>query len=146
MSLLDTLLQGGNIVKTVADKVSEYLPSETQKREWEAEAIKSEREYSLEVAKVLQSADESQNKVNVIEAANPSLFIAGWRPMIGWIGAVALAYQFIVYPVLTWFPVLTVPKPLDANLLWTIITGMLGIGTMRSFDKWQGVDTKGMGK
>lgn len=96
---------------------------------------------------------KGQQDINQVEAANPSVFVAGWRPAIGWIGAAALAYQFLLYPMLIWlWAVLQVkgwidggtkpPPVLDAQELFVIVTGMLGIAGLRSFDKFKGTDTK----
>lgn len=94
-----------------------------------------------------------QMDVNKAEAQHKSLFVAGWRPAIGWVGALALAYQFIVYPLLVWgwsllqatgaVPAeVTAPPVLPTDALWVIVSGMLGIGAMRSHDKRKGVSTE----
>lgn len=98
----------------------------------------------------LQSADLSQLAVNKAEAATGSLFIGGWRPFIGWAGGVAIAWQFVVRPMLLAFgsffgdsfmtAVLNAPA-LDNNM-WELITAMLGIGAMRSYEKLKGVATR----
>lgn len=90
-------------------------------------------------------------EVNKAEAAHPDTFVAGWRPAAGWVCAVALGYQFILYPLLLWViaiwaPHVVAPPELSAEALWTIVTGMLGIGGMRSWDKGRAVDTKRMGR
>lgn len=100
---------------------------------------------------------KGQMAVNAVEAQHKSLFVAGWRPAIGWIGAVALAYQFVIYPLMLWVWVvlagrgvipagLDVPPVLPTDALFSIVLGMLGIGGMRSFDKVKGVDTKRVAK
>jgi len=76
-----------------------------------------------------------QMAVNKAEAQTGNLFIAGW------IGAISLLYQFILYPLLLWLPVETPPEPLNSEILWTMITGMLGIAGMRTYDKKQKTDT-----
>ena len=95
----------------------------------------------------------AQINVNTTEASHSSLMIAGWRPFIGWIGGLSMAYQFIVYPLLTWFWASLIarglidqgvnhPPMLDTGALFSIVTGMLGVGVMRSLDKKNNVDTK----
>lgn len=85
--------------------------------------------------------DLGQMEINKAEAAHQSVFVAGWRPAVGWICASALAYSYIVVPlvgtVLTLMgkPVLKLPV-LDANL-WELMAGMLGMGALRSWDKAQ---------
>lgn len=87
-----------------------------------------------------------QMEINKAEARHKSIFVAGWRPFIGWVGGIALAYQFVLYPLLLWamawwFPDVKPPPILDTGALWTIITGMLGIAGMRTFDKTRGTQT-----
>jgi hypothetical protein len=100
---------------------------------------------------------KGQREINQAEAQYPTVFVAGWRPFIGWVGGIALAYQFILYPLMTWgwsffqakgwVPAAQNPPPvLKADELWVILTGMLGIAGLRSFDKLKGTDTSGVGK
>lgn len=88
----------------------------------------------------------AQIDTNKEEARHKSVFVAGWRPFIGWVGGFALAYQFILYPLLVWGWALfegpgEPPPPFKSDVLYTLIAGMLGIGGMRSFDKLKGTDT-----
>jgi len=89
---------------------------------------------------------KGQHNINTQEAQHKSVFVAGWRPGIGWVGALALAYQFILYPLLTWFwsfaqaqewiPMELQPPPvLEAQSLMVVVTSMLGVAGLRSFDK-----------
>jgi Trk-type K+ transport system membrane component len=98
----------------------------------------------------LQASDLSQLEVNKAEAQSGSLFIAGWRPFIGWVGGVAIAFQFAVKPMLLAFgsyfsegfmtAVLNAPQ-MDSNM-WELVTAMLGIGAMRSYEKLKGVASR----
>jgi hypothetical protein len=72
-----------------------------------------------------------QIEVNKVEAASPNLFVAGWRPFIGWVGGGALAYNVILAPVFH----LGVA---DTSFLQTILLAVLGMGAMRSYDKAKG--------
>lgn len=96
----------------------------------------------------LQAVTAAQSDVDKVEAANPSIFVAGPRPAIMWVCALALASQYILRPVIQWgFTIAHQPLPalpgIDDNL-WQLMFGMLGLGAMRSFDKVKGVDTKGV--
>ena len=83
-----------------------------------------------------QEALKGQLEINKMEAAHKSLFVAGWRPAIGWICAVGLLYNTIVANVLgIW---MAVPE-VDTTLLVPVMMGMLGLGAMRSYEKVQGV-------
>ena len=75
---------------------------------------------------------QGQLEVNKVEAASDSVFVAGWRPAVGWICAIALAYSTMLIPFLDiWF---TVPT-LDTDLLRTVLLGMLGMGGLRTVEK-----------
>jgi len=94
----------------------------------------------------------AQLEVNAAEATHKSMFVAGWRPWIGWTGGIALAYQFVLYPLLLWVWQLAKvlgyvpdgiepPPVLETGALFSITTAMLGIGALRSHDKYRGVQT-----
>jgi len=83
-----------------------------------------------------QSLMEAQLEVAKIEAAHASLFVAGARPAIMWICGLGLGYNVLVHPILSiWFAM----PPVDTELLYPTLMGMLGLGTMRSVDKKNGV-------
>jgi len=91
---------------------------------------------SHEIATMADRQMSAQIEVNKVEAAHKSLFVAGWRPAIGWICGFALLYSTIISPILgIWF---TVPV-VDTSLLTTVLMGMLGLGAMRTFEKTKGV-------
>ena len=77
-----------------------------------------------------------QLEVNKVEAAHKSLFVAGWRPFVGWVAGIGLAYNVVIAQILgIWF---TVPE-VDPSLLTPVLMGMLGMGAMRSYEKSKGV-------
>lgn len=146
MSFLSNLFGAGDVVKAVGDTIDNLFTSDEERMEKQLEIMKAQREYDYLESKLISEQNIAQTEVNKIEAASSSLFIAGWRPAIGWIGAFALLYQFILYPLLLWLPVKEPPKPLDYTMLFTLITGMLGIAGLRSFDKLKGTDTTKIGE
>ena len=106
----------------------------------------------LEERKIESGERQGRMAVNKQEAAHKSIFVAGWRPFIGWVGGLAMAYQFLLYPLMTWgwvwfkakgwIPPDALPPPVfDSGQLFAVITGMLGIGGMRSFDKMKKTQT-----
>ena len=105
----------------------------------------------LELLKMQQNGDlqvmASQMEINKIEAQNPSLFVSGWRPFIGWVCGISLTYAAIIEPVSRFiakvifnyfgeFPVI------DTTLTLQILLGLLGLAGMRSWEKKEGVATK----
>ena len=89
---------------------------------------------------------QGQLKINEVEAANPSVFVSGARPFIMWVCGVGLAMQFLVSPLLIWGSTLLgkpiVLPPLDMGTLLTLLGGLLGLGSMRTFEKINGVARK----
>jgi len=147
MSFFSNLLGAGDVVRAVGDSLDKLFTSDDERLEKRLEIVKAEREFSLSALTLLEKSDEKQADVNIEEVRTGSLFMAGWRPAIGWIGVLALAYQFVLYPFLLWINIRgNPPPPLDAGVLFSMVTGMLGIGAMRSFDKLQETDTHIIGK
>lgn len=88
----------------------------------------------------LLGLDVAQADVNAAEAASPNLFVSGWRPAIGWIGAGGLAYHFIARPLLIGLGWTSLPS-LD-NMLFELVFSMLGFGGLRTYEKIKGVASK----
>jgi hypothetical protein len=83
-----------------------------------------------------------QGEINVTEARSLSTFVAGWRPFVGWVCGFALAYNYVLMPLIVWgalwYDASAPQMPvLDSGELMTLLLGMLGLGAMRSFDKKQ---------
>jgi hypothetical protein len=100
----------------------------------------------LELMKMTQDGDlkqiMGQLEINAREAQHASVFVAGWRPFFGWAGGAGFVYATLLQPVLAWVgAVKGWPAPPDVNidLLWVVVTGLLGLGTLRSVDKAKGV-------
>jgi hypothetical protein len=86
----------------------------------------------------------AQVEVNKAEAASNSTFKGGWRPFVGWVCGTAFAYHFVIQPlaifVLAYYGLQTPPLPdFDMGQLMTVLMGMLGLGGLRSFEKYKGV-------
>jgi roadblock/LC7 domain-containing protein len=106
-----------------------------------AEKAKAEMEQQLVTA--ANAAAMAQVEVNKVEATHSSVFVAGWRPSIGWVCAAGLAWAFVVAPVASWALVaLGIKAELPAihtDYLLELVLAMLGIGGLRTFEKLRGV-------
>ena len=106
-----------------------------------AAADKAKLEMQLKLLDAANAGALAQLEVNKVEAAHQSTFVAGWRPAIGWVCAAALAYSYMLVP-LVGFALTMMGQPvpkwpvLDGNL-WELMFGMLGMGALRSYDKAQ---------
>ncbi len=137
-----SLLAVGSIIEAVGKVAGDLITTDKERLEMALE----ERKLDLEEKRINQATDLAQIEVNKVEAASSSVFVSGWRPAIGWIGVAAMGYQFLLYPLfqwawkylqaISWVPVGIDPPPvLEADQLWVILSGILGIAGMRSFEK-----------
>ncbi len=86
----------------------------------------------------------AQVEVNKAEAQHKSVFVAGWRPFIGWTCGIALAYHFVIAPLILFgvgivgaeIPAL---PAFDMDSLMTVLLGMLGLGGLRTYEKQKGL-------
>lgn len=118
--------------KSILDRL---IPDPAKKAEAELELFKMAQAGDLQ--KVL-----GQLEVNAKEAAHTSVFVAGWRPWSGWVGGAGLAYAAILHPLLSWAAAIygvPIPPPVDTEVLLYVLGGMLGLGTLRTYEKKQGV-------
>lgn len=126
-----------DIFGEVGDTVRQILPNK-----------EAERQFDLEMAKLKDKVNQrvheemlAQVGVNKIEAAHQSLFVAGWRPFIGWVCGGGIAWNFVVSPFLSIFGVdLAV---LQIEYLISLCITMLGAQGVRSYEKVKGVSTDG---
>jgi hypothetical protein len=99
----------------------------------------AELSYKIATLAATQAHEQTiaQLAVNKTEAAHKNMFVAGWRPAVGWTCAVAMANNFILVPYMVAFG-FDVPS-LDLAEMMPVLLGMLGLGGMRSFEKAKGV-------
>ena len=110
---------------------------------------KNERAKAKEALAVMQTTGElellaGQLEVNKVEAAHKSLLVAGWRPMVGWICAAALGYNYVIYQVLKTVVALSMESPpelpvMDTGELMPLLLGLLGLAGYRTYEKRTGV-------
>lgn len=95
-----------------------------------------------ELQKAIDAAAAKQADINLEEAKSPSLFVSGWRPAAGWLCIVGIGYAALLQPIVSWISALFhgPAMPLvDGAALVSLLLALLGLGTMRSYEKTQGV-------
>lgn len=136
------LLGIGTVIESVGKVAGDLITTDKERMQLE-----------LEGRKLDQAIDLAQIEVNKVEAASSSVFVSGARPAILWIGAIAMAWTYIAHPILVWcwtllqakqyIPSGMPPPPtLDSDSLWVIVSGILGLGGFRTFEKTKGVASK----
>ena len=126
-----------SILSIVGEAVGRFLPEDKEAR------AKAERDIEAQLSAHLAKIDLAQLEVSKQEAAHRSIFVAGWRPFIGWSCGSALAWTYIVQPVLSFILAQTghlVPLPLlDMGQMMPVLMGLLGLGGLRTFEKFKKV-------
>ena len=94
---------------------------------------------SHELEKEIISLNKAQLEVNKVEAQHNNIFVSGWRPFIGWCCGLSLCYHFILEPVLQYILIVNniqydTPE-FDFSQLSTIVMAMLGMSTLRTYEK-----------
>lgn len=125
----------GDIIGAVKDLVSEAVVDKDKKRELDVELERLRQAGEQRIHEEVLA----QIEVNKEEAKSGSVFVAGWRPFVGWVCGVGLATQAIILPFLS--AVFKLKYDLDTELLIMSLGGMLGIGGMRTYEKVKGVST-----
>ena len=125
------------LLPSVMDVAGRFLPEDKQKR---AEA---EREIEAKLTESLANIDLANLKINEADAKSGNWFQSGWRPFIGWSCGFALAYTYVMQPILT-FGLAQAGYLIDlpaVNLgeMMPVLMGMLGLGGLRSWERVKGV-------
>ncbi|MEO0411824.1 MAG: 3TM-type holin [Pseudomonadota bacterium] len=103
-----------------------------------------EEELTQEIilARLAMQPDLAQVELNKIEAAHRSIFVAGWRPFIGWVCGVGLLWAFLGHPIFEWGVALNgsdIPAPvIMTDHLMELVLAMLGLGSLRTVEKLKG--------
>ena len=127
MSLVNTL------VGPVSNILDKFVEDKDQKAKLAHEIATMSDKHAQEIAL-------AEISVNAAEAASGSLFKGGWRPCVGWVCAIAFFYHFVGQPLIIFIVALAgaeiPPLPeFDMGTLLTVLGGMLGIGSLRTYEK-----------
>lgn len=132
--IVDSLLNlGGKLLERI-------IPDPLARANAQLELVKLHQTGELAHLAAQTDLAKGQLAINEKEAAHASLFVSGWRPSIGWLCSLSLAYQFIARPLLVTFG--HEAPPLDMGDLLTILLGMLGLGGLRTVEKIKNVAAK----
>ena len=133
LGVIQGLLGGqGGALKTISKVIDDLHTSDEEKLD-----------KKILMQRLQQKLAEKQLDVNAKEAGHRSIFVSGWRPFIGWCGGFALAFEFILSPGIEWYSKfaglnLTAPE-IQTGPLLAIVTSMLGVASLRSFEKAKGL-------
>ena len=121
-----------SLIGPVAGLLDKFIEDKDQKNDLAYQIATMSERHAQELAK-------GQLEVNKAEAASNSLFVAGWRPAVGWVCVLGMASNFVLIPMVNFILALaessiTVPL-IDTSTMMPVLLGMLGLGAMRSAEK-----------
>lgn len=131
------------VVETVGNVVDKFVTTDEERQ-------KLRNELELALKQMETDLNKGQMEINKAEAQHASVFVAGWRPFIGWVAGAGLAFTYLIHPLLVWgwtllqgagvVPAdLPPPPPYDLSQLMGLLAAMLGFGAYRTFEKTKGV-------
>ena len=124
------------LIAPVAGLLDKFIEDKDQKNALAHEIATMAQKHAQENAK-------AQIEVNKTEAGHKSLFVSGWRPAVGWVCCIGMASNFLVIPMANFALALAqspvVVPVLQLSEMMPVLLGMLGLGGMRSAEKFKGV-------
>jgi hypothetical protein len=126
-----------DLINPVSELLGKFIPDATERQ-------KLAHEIATLAQKQAHENAMAQIDVNKAEAASNSIFKGGWRPFIGWVCGIAFAYHFVLQPVMIFVmtylghPIPDLPE-FDMASLMTVLGGLLGLGGLRTFEKYKGI-------
>ena len=128
------------LVGPVTGLLDKFIPDADERDRLAHEIATLSERHAQELAK-------GQLEINKTEAAHKSMFVAGWRPFVGWTCSIALCWHFVVSAVVIFgaaYAGVALPElpVFDMSSLMTVLLGMLGLGGLRTYEKTKGVARK----
>jgi hypothetical protein len=125
------------LIGPVSNLLGKFIEDKDMKNKLAHEVATMAENHAVELAK-------GQLDINKIEAGHRSIFVAGWRPFLGWSLSFAMAWHFILAPVTMFvcsFAGVVIPElpVFDMDSLMTVLLGMLGLGGLRTVEKVKGL-------
>lgn len=129
-----------NIGSSIIDKI---FPDKTEAEKAKLKMYELQKQGEFQETQNAFSLMLENIKVNTAEALHASVFVAGWRPFIGWVCGFALAYNYVLMPLIVWttkcfYPAAPSMPALDMTELMVLLGGLLGIAGLRSREITQG--------
>jgi hypothetical protein len=132
------------IIGPIIEKLVDRIPDPNER-------ARAKEDFETKLLSAITAADNAQAEINKVEAGSQSLFVAGWRPWVGWVCGCGLAWSFVLSPFLAWVIAVLIVfwRPelkelpalpeLDTGQLLSLTLAMLGIGSLRTYEKIKGV-------
>jgi len=126
----------GPIISVVSSVLDKVIPDNNAKEKAKADIEKALIDNAAQI-------NLAQAETNKIEASHSSVFIAGWRPFLGWVCGIGFAWIFVLNPILQWglalYGINAVLPQLQSDVLMELTVALLGLAGLRSWEKAKGI-------
>ncbi len=128
-----------SLVGPIVNKFVDRIPNGNER-------ARAKEALEKELVDAANSVMLAQTEINAVEAQHKSIFVAGWRPFIGWVCGVGIAWSMVVQPMAQWAMIAwgdgTELPTIDTSYLMELVTAMLGMSGLRTFEKMRGVASR----
>lgn len=137
-------IAASTLLPKLADILDKAIPDPEAKARAQLELMKMQQDGEFKELDAQLQVSLAQAEINKMDAASSNAFQSGWRPLAGYMCVAGMGYEFLLRPLLPWLlTVMGVEAPelpsLD-EVLFELMFGMLGLGTLRTADKWKRVN------
>lgn len=132
------------LLPTISGLLDKLIPDPEARAKAQLDLLKLQQDGAFKEIDAQLQINLAQAEINKVEAASQNGFQAGWRPLAGYMCVAGLGYEFLLRPLLPW--ALTVsgveapPLPSLDGVLFELMFGMLGLGTLRTADRWKRIN------
>ena len=132
------------LLPTISGLLDKLIPDPEARARAQLDLLKLQQDGAFKELDAQLQINLAQAEINKVEAASQNGFQAGWRPLAGYMCVAGLGYEFMLRPLLPW--ALTVsgvdapPLPSLDGVLFELMFGMLGLGTLRTADRWKRIN------
>lgn len=132
------------LLPTISGLLDKLIPDPDARAKAQLDLLKLQQDGAFKELDAQLQINLAQAEINKVEAASQNGFQAGWRPLAGYMCVAGLGYEFLLRPLLPW--ALTVsgveapPLPSLDGVLFELMFGMLGLGTLRTADRWKRIN------
>ena len=129
------------LLPTLTGILDKVIPDPEARAKAQLDLLRLQQEGQFKELDAQLQVNLAQAEINKIEAASQSGYQAGWRPLAGYVCVAGLAYEFLLRPLLPWalsvYGADAPPLPSLDGVLFELVFGMLGLGTLRTADRWK---------
>lgn len=141
---MSLLAAAATLLPTISGLLDKLIPDPEARAKAQLDLLKLQQDGAFKELDAQLQINLAQAEINKVEAASQNGFQAGWRPLAGYACVAGLGYEFLLRPLLPWVLIVSgteaPPLPSLDGVLFELMFGMIGLGTLRTADRWKRVN------